>query len=170
LPPVITAKNPVHAELNLSLAATVFVLICGFFQEAVLLAGLLVIPFVFWAFFQIVHAIFLVETRKRRLLHVGICFLAFVLIFGISGFRAREIRQRADVIVTKIQAYQEKHGTCPLTLEAIHESKENLSAALGRRSAYACEAGKPRLFYTAFPTFDTYHYDFERKTWDFVPD
>jgi hypothetical protein len=131
---------------------------------------LLFIPFVFWEFFQIVRAISLAENRKTRLLRVGIWCIAFVLAFGILDFRARKMRQRADMIIAKIEAYREKHGTCPSTLEAIHESWENLRAEFGY-SVYVCDkAGEPSFFYLARFGIDKHYYDFERKAWEVLPD
>jgi hypothetical protein len=151
------------------LVATVFVLVCSPFPGGGFLAFFLVLPFAFWALFQIARAVSQAETRKFRLLRVGIWFLAFALVIGIHVARDRLMRQQMDAIVTKIQDYHTKQGTCPPTLETIGESRKSFWDKLG--GSYVCKEGKPRLSYRVpYNGFDRYHYDFERKAWDYVPD
>jgi hypothetical protein len=132
--------------------------------------ALLSLPFVFfWMLFQIARAVSQAETRKFRLLRVGVWFLAFALLFAVNAVRDRLMRQEADAIVTKIQDYHAQQGTCPPTLESIGESRKSFWKKLG--GVYGCEEGKPHLSYRVpYNGFDRYHYDFERKAWDYVLD
>ncbi|MDR2625781.1 MAG: hypothetical protein LBC37_05560 [Zoogloeaceae bacterium] len=152
------------------ITAAVFVFFCSQ-REGGIPARLLTIPFSIWALCEIVYAVRYAEDRKHRLLRVGVWFLAFALVIGMHALRDSAVRQEADAMVAKIQAYQEEHGGCPPTLEAIQESKESIREKLGRGGFYACQEGFFRLTYTVPSSgFDRYYYDSERKNWNFVPD
>ncbi|MDR3157932.1 MAG: hypothetical protein LBU11_02750 [Zoogloeaceae bacterium] len=152
------------------IASAIFVLFCSSSPAGGIFAFLLAIPFSFWALFQIARAVSHAENRKRRLLRAGIWFFAFALVAGIHVVRDKSMRQEADAMVAKILAYQEEHGTCPPTLEAIQKSQKSFRDKLGYGS-YACQEAQPILIYTTpFNGFDRYRYDFERKVWNYVPD
>jgi hypothetical protein len=152
-----------------AIVAAIFVLACSFSPGGGFLAFFLLLPLAFWAFFQVAHAIFLAEARKFRLLRVGVWLLAFALVIGIHLVRDRLMRQEAEAIVVKIQAYHAQYGTCPPTLESIGESRKNFREKLG--GVYVCEEGRLHLSYRVpYNGFDRYHYDFERQAWDYVPD
>jgi hypothetical protein len=166
-PPKVEKARKIYPTV---IAAASFVLFCA--QPMLgFVAILLAIPVAIWMIFQLVYAIGHPGSGKNRALRVGVWLLAYALVFGIHAIQENAIRQRADAIVAKIETYQARHKTCPPTLEAIGESRESLSAALGRRSLYACVENAPYLVYTAPASgFDMYLYDFERKTWDYRPD
>ncbi|MDR0673275.1 MAG: hypothetical protein LBF93_06385 [Zoogloeaceae bacterium] len=133
------------------------------------IAAMLALPVAIWMIFQIVHAVGHPGTGKNCALRIGVWILAFALVYGINVARDNALRQRADRIVAKIEAYQVQHGTCP-TLEAIGESRESLREALGHSTIYACEKNAPRFSYPVpYIIYDRYLYDFERKTWNYQP-
>ncbi|MDR0673279.1 MAG: macro domain-containing protein [Zoogloeaceae bacterium] len=130
------------------------------------MAILFSLPVAIWMIFQIVHAVGHPGNGKTCAFRVGVWCLAFALAYGINVFRDNILRQRADVIVAKIEAYQAQHGTCPPTLEAIGESRERLSAALGLLGFYGCKENNPHFAYPVpYVIYDMYFYDFEGKTW-----
>ncbi|MDR2636760.1 MAG: hypothetical protein LBB55_00295 [Zoogloeaceae bacterium] len=131
-----------------------------------LMAMFMVIPVAIWMLFQLVRAIRRMDSWKNFALRVGVWFIAFALVYGIHANRDHSMRQQADAIVAKIGTFQEKHGTCPPTLEAINESQKSLNDKLGALSFYRCEQNKPYLHYLVpYIPFAGYLYDFERKTW-----
>jgi hypothetical protein len=131
----------------------------------VFLAVLLFLPL---AFFNLAQSVRHADARKKHLLLAGIWLSAFALVYGFHIYQDAYRRQQAGALVAKIQAYQERHGNCPPTLEAIGENRE---ARLGRRSNYFCHEGYARLSYTVPSSgFDISSYDFEQKTWNFHPD
>jgi hypothetical protein len=151
------------------IAATVFVLFCGFVE---FLAFWLLIPSIFGMFCQLIYAGFRrADSQRIRFLCAGICIWisAFALVFWIHDSRSKHVRAQADVVARKIKDFQARHGACPQTPETIGETWESLEARLRRPSAYRCEKGSPSLLYVVpASAFEIYRYSFEDEKWYFV--
>jgi hypothetical protein len=155
-----------------AIAATIFAVYCSLLPAWGFFLLFLSIPFAFfWMLFQLVYAIRHAEARRHCLLRAGVWLFAFALVFGINAFRDWSMRHRAEAVIAKIEAYRAKNGTCPPTPAAIGENLKPQADVWGTRVVYYCVEGKPILFYSMPPfVFDKHFYDFEHKTWIYMPD
>jgi hypothetical protein len=71
----------------------------------------------------------------------------------------------AQFVVSEIEKYSKQSGHCPPDLASIGMSTDQLKNNLGN-SAYFCESGKPRFFYSStFVPYARESYDFEKRLW-----
>lgn len=156
------------ARTTLALAgATMFLLSQRHMAFMLVFVVLPLLPWLIYSTFVMVRnpAKRAVQSQK-----VVIWITAVSVVVGIHAYRHTATRHQAQSIANAIQAYSLHNGACPSSLEAISMTKAQLKAQLGI-SHYACEFGKPSLFYasTLIP-FETDHYDFEKNVWQHMGD
>ncbi len=109
------------------------------------------------------------KTPERRRLEKWKAGMWFLTVGGIASahvYYHHAARETADTVLAAIFRYEREHGAYPENLQAV-----GLEARPAWRVAYVAQDGKPFLFYPAtFIVFDMYIYNFERRSWVYVPD
>ncbi|MDD2775947.1 MAG: hypothetical protein PHU06_08330 [Gallionella sp.] len=128
---------------------------------------LVVIPLSIWTLYSLYLSVRKPELRANQLTRVSIWLLAVALVVGIHYFRHITTRQSADEVVAAIKSYTATHGLCPVTLDDVGFSQEQLQDSLGM-AGYGCDDGNPHFFYkVTYIVFDTYSYDFSKGVWKY---
>ncbi len=129
------------------------------------------IVWLFWLPYSVYVILRKPAHRLSQLIRVLIWMIAAGLVTGVHIIRHYTIRQRADVIVTKISDYSHQHGNYPATLSEIGMTSDMLKEELGPAFYYPRDTQPPNFFYgVTFEPFAVYSYDFERQIWEYIPD
>ena len=130
-----------------------------------------ILPLLFWIPYTIHAAITVPETRRVQTTRILIWLGAVSLVGGIHYVRAEAVRHNADEIVARIDAFSARNGRCAADIDELGLSRAELTKKLDSFAFYICKDGKPFLTYLGtFEAFSRYHYDFENRTWVYVPD
>lgn len=130
---------------------------------------IVVAPFLLiWLLYSIY--VVLKHPSRRRVQSIKVA-LWFIVVGGVllsHWYYHRAARETANLAVDAILSYRANHGSFPETLDAAGVVSDNWK---GWRVFYLLKDGSPSLFYpSTFVVFDTYWYDFERKSWIYQPD
>jgi hypothetical protein len=159
-------KKKIYSSL---LAAALMVLILGQ-RHAGFMLYVVVLPLLIWLPYSAFVIVKKPDVRASQLARVSIWIVAIALVAGIHYIRHKTTRHNADEIVAAINNFLTTHGRCPTTIDEIGIDQQQLKKKLGL-SGYACEDGKPQLFYAVtYMAFDTYHYDFGSGVWKYDAD
>lgn len=105
------------------------------------------------------------EQRARRASQAAIWLCSVSLISGVHLYRATSTRHHAQLLVEKVIAYRQSHGSYPATAQAIGYSDARIRE-LFFTGGYFLTEGKPYLFYTStYMPFAVESYDFTLQQW-----
>ncbi|TEU30251.1 hypothetical protein [Alkanindiges illinoisensis] len=106
------------------------------------------------------------EKRLPFLINSMVWAITLSIALGVHTWRAYVVSQEADIIIFKIQKYEQKNGLYPKSIEDIGLSREYLRKKLGMSGYSLYEPNEPHFIYadTRMP-FATYSYDFAAKKW-----
>ena len=158
-------KKQIRASL---IAAGLYSLIAS--RPHVVILTIFIVPaFLIWLPYTTVIAAIRPQIRTMQLTRIAIWIGAFALVAGMQFMRHIIVRQRANGIVSAVNAYKVEHGHYPAALDEVGIHPEQLIEQLGL-AVYSVEA-RPQLSYAVtYLIYDMYTYDFEQGSWTFVPD
>jgi hypothetical protein len=119
-----------------------------------------------WSLFVIVRQPY---ARLAQFISIFVWMIAIGLVVGAHYVRHEVARGDANRIVAAIDRFAGDSGRCPPSLESIGFKRAVVEEALGSNYTFACVDRKPKFSYVAtFTIFDTFDYDFDRDTWNYV--
>jgi hypothetical protein len=154
--------------------SVIFVLICG--QRGMAMGLILFfLPLLIWFPYSIYIAIQKPSHRKWQLVKMAIWLIAIAIVIVLHNYYQKQTRQNADAVLAKIEEYYAKNKTYPADAAVIGINSTYKDAARSDvRYGFTDNLGMdktPYLFYISTTNmFDTYHYDFQKKSWRFFPD
>ena len=105
--------------------------------------------------------------RNTQSIKAGTWILTVFGVLLVHWHYYNAARNDANFVATSILRYKTAHGSYPQNLDAINLRNYGRKWMLG----YILDKGEPGLFYGAtFVPFDTYFYDFEKRSWVYQPD
>jgi hypothetical protein len=112
-------------------------------------------------------------VRLLRLRDVGILLAGAVVVIPINMFQNQVARERATTLIAAVNAYHEKEGAWPATLETlvpryIESVPRAKYAILFGDFRYRASAGATWLEYTSLPPFGRPVYNFEKQRWNYL--
>lgn len=109
-------------------------------------------------------------ARKFQLIRLAIWLSAAACIAGVHFIYHYSARHYADGVASKIEAYSASNGRYPSAISDVGITKEQLREYLGISYYQVDESGKPNLIYAVtFEPFSTFVYDFEKRSWKYLP-
>lgn len=119
-----------------------------------------------WSLFVIIRRPY---ARLAQFISIVIWMISIGLVVAAHYVRHEHARSDANRIVAAIDQFGGDSGRCPPSLESIGFKRAIVEESLGANFVFGCIDRKPKFSYVAtFTIFDTFDYDFDRDTWNYV--
>lgn len=126
---------------------------------------ILALPILVWLMYSLYVIAQRPEQRRERLVRVACWLGALAVIASVHLYLQFSTRARANEVVQTIARYLDTTGNCPSDLAQLGLGPETLRSRLGL-SYFRCEGGIATLGYAkTYIPFETFEYDFRRRTW-----
>jgi hypothetical protein len=112
-------------------------------------------------------------VRRQRFRNLGVYLGAVVAVFALNYANNRIAEQRANALVSAVNAFHAKHARYPGSLEELVpgfiDRVPVAKYTLGlNRCSYFAQEGDARLSYVVFPPYGHAIYRFSRGTWGYL--
>ncbi|MBI5108717.1 MAG: hypothetical protein HZA62_08205 [Rhodocyclales bacterium] len=156
-------------KINSAIIVAVLTVLTVGQAHAAFLLVVLALPISAWLAWSVYIIVRRPYARLAQIICIFVWMVAFLLVFAAHFTRHELVRSDANQVVREIRRHIADYGRCPPQLLALGYKQQDLIDRLGENFGYSCENRKPRFFYVAtFTIFDTFEYDFEQSTWDYV--